>query len=132
MHAPVQFIAATNGAVDLRAVMVTRKSFQRDSTAKACISKPEHHPSIRCDRSYEDHEANPASFKQQREFLVSERLGQCLFYGFIGVGRDTEQAGLEGFPPKQLCRYHVYPACPLVEICRIVLSFSAREERKLG
>lgn len=88
----MQFIAATNGAVDLRAVMVTGKSFQRDSVAKACISKPEHH-SIRCGRSYEDHDANPA-FKQQREFLVSERLGQCLFYGFIGVGRDTEQAGL--------------------------------------
>lgn len=76
--------------------MLTGMSFQRDSIAKACISKPEH-PSIRCDRSYEDHDATPASFKQQREFLVSEMLRQCFSYGFIGVGRDTEQAGLEAF-----------------------------------
>lgn len=95
MHAPVQFIAATNGVVDLRAVMVTGKSFQRDSAAKACFSTPEH-PSIRCGRSYEDHDANPASFKQQREFLVSERLRQCLFYGFIGVGTRS-RLGWKGF-----------------------------------
>lgn len=80
----------------LQAVMLTGKSFQRDSAAKACISKPEH-PSIRCDRSCEDHDANSASFKHQRKFLVSERLRQCFFYGFIGVGRDTEQAGLLAF-----------------------------------
>lgn len=70
-------------------------------------------------------------FQTPRE-ISSLWKAQTVFLLWIYRCRKGHGAGWAGsVSPKQLCRYHVNPACPLVEVCRIVLSFSAREERKL-